>query len=302
MRQQRHTDSADEDAMAVHRLTRPAEQNRDLVERVDPGTDASLLPSLDNGLVLLDLEQSRGVPVVHSLVLDHLLLHDGPAFWIDARGYATTTSFAQLSPSPQLLDRISVARGFTPYQHYGAVCGLSDAVARTIREDTPVTPSLLVAPALDAQYRAADVLPERQARTLQARTLARLTAYADAYDVPVLMTRTAADEFAAPIEAAAQHRLRCKQTRFGPRFVGEDFETLVYPVDDGSYYQTTLAYWRQLLGIRAEQVGIESARNTAQPRPASTVGSSVTPSGERMTLPAAPLQDAWLDTAPAGGP
>ncbi len=43
----------------------------------------------------------------------------------------------------------------------------------------------------------------------------------------------------------------------GPRVVGEDFETLVYPVDDGAYYQTTFAYWRQLLAARTTQVGVE---------------------------------------------
>jgi len=55
-------------------------------------------------------------------VLDHLLLHDGPAFWVDANGHATTATLAQISPSQRLLDRIHVARGFTAYQHYGAVC------------------------------------------------------------------------------------------------------------------------------------------------------------------------------------
>jgi hypothetical protein len=43
----------------------------------------------------------------------------------------------------------------------------------------------------------------------------------------------------------------------GPRVVGEDFETFVYPVDDGVYYQTTFAYWRQLFAARATQVGVE---------------------------------------------
>jgi len=30
----------------------------------------------------------------------------------------------------------------------------------------------------------------------------------------------------------------------GPRFVGDEFETPVYRVDGGVYYQTTFAYWR----------------------------------------------------------
>jgi hypothetical protein len=43
----------------------------------------------------------------------------------------------------------------------------------------------------------------------------------------------------------------------GPRFVGDEFETTVYPVDGGTYYQTTFTYWQQLLAARAKHVGIE---------------------------------------------
>jgi len=45
-----------------------------------------LLPSLKDGVTLLDVEGGRGVPILQSLVLDHLLLHAGPAFWVDANG------------------------------------------------------------------------------------------------------------------------------------------------------------------------------------------------------------------------
>jgi len=41
-----------------------------------------LLPQLDDGITLLDVEGGRGVPILQSLVLDHLLLNDGPAFWV----------------------------------------------------------------------------------------------------------------------------------------------------------------------------------------------------------------------------
>jgi len=59
-----------------------------------------LLPQLDDGITLLDVEGGRGVPILQSLVLDHLLLlHDGPAFWVDANGHATTATLAQISPS-----------------------------------------------------------------------------------------------------------------------------------------------------------------------------------------------------------
>ena len=156
-------------------------------------------------------------------MLDHLLLHDGPAFWVDANGHATTTTLAQIAPSQRLLNRIHVARGFTAYQHYGAVCDLPTAVTQSIQmstadtgsagrrapsrdEDTsPHTPALIVAPAVDAQYRADDTLGETHAKTLQARTLAQLATYADGYDIPVLVTRNERNEFTEPVATVADH-------------------------------------------------------------------------------------------------
>ncbi|MYL18209.1 hypothetical protein GLW36_16395 [Halorubrum terrestre] len=302
--------------MAADKPTRGADRNLGLTDQADPATGEMLLPSLDDGITLLDVDDGRGVPILQSLVLDHLLLHDGPAFWVDANGHATTTTLAQITPSQRLLDRIHVARGFTTYQHYGAVDDLPTTVNQSIQKSTavtdtsgrqstvqnenssPHTPSLIVAPAVDAQYRSDETLSEQHAETLQARTLARLATYADSYDVPILVTRSTIDEFTASVATAAKHHLECEQTRMGPRLVGDKFETLVYPVDDGSYYQTTFAYWRQLLAARATQVGLEPATPSSSTSTPAGVGTGVTADGETTSLTTSPLLDAW--TAPGG--
>ena len=276
------------------------------------------MPSLDDGITLLDVEGSRGVPIVQSLVLDHLLMHDGPVFWVDADGHATTIVLARIAPSRRLLDRIHVARAFTAYQHYGAICNLPTAVNKSIRtltadttaagrrapsrdEDmSPHTPSLIVTPAVDAQYRADDTLGETHAKTLQARTLARLATYVEGYDIPVLVIRNEQNEFTEPVARAADHHLECDHTRMGPRIRGEDFETLVYPVDDGAYYQTTFAYWRQLLAARATQVGVEPATPAPSTSTLEGVGTGVTAEGETMSVTADPLLDAWTATGTGG--
>ena len=274
-----------------------------------------LLPSLDDGLTLLSADGSRGVPILQSIVLDHLLLHDGLAVCVDANGRATTTTQSRIAPSRRLLNWIYVARGFTAYQHYGAVCNLPTAVNQIIRSSTandsgqprqpqnqdrsPHTPSLIVAPAVDAQYRANDSLGERYATTLQARTLTMLRAYAEDYDVPVPLTRSERDDFTMPVARAANHHLECDHTRMGPRILGEDFETLVYPVDDGAYYQTTLAYWRQLLEARAAQVGVEPTTTPSTPTP-NGVGKGITVDGESVAVEADPLLDAWTATGTGG--
>ena len=299
--------------LAVDQPTRGADRNRSLADQADSATDEILLPQFDDGVTLLDVEGGRGVPILQSLVLD-LLLHGGPAFWVDADGHATTTTLAQIAPSRRLLDRIHVARGFTAYQHYGAVCDLPTAVNQSIRElttkanvrnrqpadsddESSCSPSLIVAPAVDIQYRADDTLGDRHADTLQARTLARLATYADSYDIPVLVTRNERTEFTEPVATVADRYLECEQTRMGPRILGEDFETLVYPIDDGAYYQTTFAYWQQLLEARAAQVGVEP---TTPSTPAlDGVGRGVTVDGESVAVEADPLLDSW--TVGAGG-
>nr|WP_176705313.1 hypothetical protein [Halobacterium sp. GN101] len=304
--------------LAVDQPTRGADRNRSLADQADPVTDEMLLPQLDDGITLLDVEGGRGVPILQSLVLDHLLLNDGPAFWVDANGHATTTTLAQIAPSQRLLNRIHVARGFTAYQHYGAVCDLPTAVNKSIRtstadsgaanrrapshdEDTsPHTPALIVAPAVDAQYRADDTLGETHAKTLQARTLARLGTYTEGYDIPVLVTRNERNEFTEPVATVADHHLECEQTRMGPRVVGDDFETLVYPVDDGAYYQTTFAYWQQLLAARATQVGVEPTTPAPSTPTPEGVGTSVTADGETVSATADPLLDAWTATGTGG--
>jgi len=84
----------------------------------------------------------------------------------------------------------------------------------------------------------------------------------------------------------------------GPRIGGDDFETLVYPVDGGSYYQTTFAYWRQLLDARAAQVGIEPT--TTSPSTPDTVGTGLIASGKTTSMAANPLLDAWTAGGPGG--
>jgi len=276
-----------------------------------------LLPSFDDGVTLLDVEGGRGVPILQSIVLDHLLLHDGPAFWVDTNGHATTTTLSRIAPSQRLLDRIHVARGFTAYQHYGAVCDLPAAVNQSIQDTapdgspcrrqsrnadedaSPHTPSLIVAPAIDAQYRGDETLGETHAETLQARTLARLATYADGYDIPVLVTRTERDDFTAPVATAAGYHLECEHTQMGPRVVGDDFETLLYPVEDGAYYQTTLTYWRQLLAARATQVGIEPTTTSPSTPTPDGIGTESTVDGDAVSATTDPLLDAW--TAGSGG-
>ena len=199
-------------------------------------------PELDAGIRLLNVVgDDRATEPLHSIVLDHLLMNDGTAVWVDAGGHAVSQSLASLAPSLRLLDRIEVARGFTPYQHYDLVRELPDRV------DAATT--LIVCPAFDRLYREAETYADED-EDLLLRALATVAGVATRHDIPVLVTRSAVDSFSEPLDVAAAETLRCEQTQFGPRFVGDEFETLVYPMADGTV-QTTLAFWRRVLTARA---------------------------------------------------
>ncbi|MEF8772463.1 hypothetical protein [Halodesulfurarchaeum sp.] len=197
------------------------------------------LPQLTEGVHLLETSQ-RAVGPLHALVLDHLLLEGGHAVWIDANGYGTSMHLADVAPSTRVLDRVHIARGFTAYQHQALV---QDAV-EPIDDDT----SLVVAPAVDALYRADDIRGA-EPQTLLLQSLSRLARYARDSGLPVLTTRTTADDFSDPVARLADGVIEVEQTTFGPRFRGSDFETLVY-AENGPTMQTTLTYWARILGAR----------------------------------------------------
>ena len=200
------------------------------------------MPSLDAGeRYLLETDGERALAPLHALVIDHVLTHDGPAVWVDAAGRAVTAELRDLAPDDRVLQRIHVARGFTPYQHTTQVRRLAD----WIRERSP---SLVVLPAFDSQYRSDDV----RGGTGRDFLLAALADVAQATrqtDAPVLLTRLRDDGFAAPVAAFCTRTLTCRETPHGPRFTGDGVETTVYRLG-GGWVQTTLAFWRDVLAAR----------------------------------------------------
>jgi hypothetical protein len=237
------------------------------------GASVPELPSLEDDVYLLepDVAGSRCrrqavLRSLHALALDTALSAGGDVVWIDAQGHATTHTLSRVAPSERALDRVHVVRAFTTHQHHTLVEG----IGRWLRGGTespfgsPDTsrPAVLVCPALDALYREGE-LRDSDSRSLLVRALAVLGAIARDYDIPVLVTRTRDDDYTAPVEQMAT-AIALEQTTFGPRFEcpALEFETLVYPVDDG-IVQTTFAFWRDVLGAR--HPGLQAESESSQP-------------------------------------
>lgn len=208
------------------------------MEGISPNSQVEF-PSLSPGITLLAMDE-RAVGALQSLVLDHLLLSEGTAVWIDARNNAITTMLSKLAPSKRVLERISVARGFTPFQHYSIVEDLPNALTAETE--------LVVGPDIDWFYGEGDLQAGEGEQMLEGilETLREIT---ETHDIPVLVSRATQGRIGSLVESQADEILRCELTRFGPRFSGDDFETLVFECADG-WMQTTLAFWRRLLGTR----------------------------------------------------
>jgi len=212
----------------------------------DPGQIPEL-PTLEPGLTLLETGAAPGHPL-QTLAVDRLLLDGGTAVWVGTGRHCTIDSLAAIAPDRRVLDRVHLARGFTPYQHTALV----DALPAQI-DDAAV----VVVPEIDARYR--DDVQGGDGQIMLTRALARLARLAREREIPVLYTRTQADAFADPVEAAATRTIKYRETSAGPRFVGDGFETLVYP-PEGDWVQTTLAFWQDVLRARRPIHGTASAR------------------------------------------
>ena len=197
------------------------------------------LPTLDAEMYRLNTDQNTQ-SILASLVVDHALLNEGAVYWIDSLDYAATDPITAVAPSTRILDRIHVARGFTPYQHFS----IAETLLCQVESDPP---SLIVAPAIDGLYR--EVTAGIDAAELLAQAVARLAAIRRRYNCPVLLTVARDDAVSHPVVSAVTAELNCEHTVNGPRFVGDEFETLVYPIGHG-LVQTTIAYWQSVIDAR----------------------------------------------------
>ena len=197
------------------------------------------LPPLESGVIRLETDTNDRGPL-QALVLEHLFGSEQRVCWVDSRGTGTTSTLGRLAPSRRLLNRIEIARGFTAYQHHQLV----EAACERVRDGEY---GLLVLPAFDYLYRS-DNLRESAARRLVASLTPKLADLRRETDVPILLTTCSSEGPATALTSLVDQTFTCEQTRFGPRFVGDDHETLVY--HDAGGFQTTLAYWARLLEHR----------------------------------------------------
>jgi len=206
------------------------------------------VPTLEPGLTLLRSPGPRST-AIHRVALATLAESSGVAYWVDARNVASTYTLYDLVDSPRRLRRLRVARAFTAYQHH--------ALGRRVVQRVDGRTDLLVAPNVASLYRDDDV-PRYQRERMLDSTVRTFAALAEAREIPTLLS-VPADRDPGPAEEHADRVLQCERTEMGYRFEGPGVETTVY-WDDG-YWQTTIPYWVDLLGVASESSGLGFAPN-----------------------------------------
>lgn len=209
------------------------------------------LPKLNEGITLLTAE-TESAGALQSLVLDHLLLTNGSAVWIDAKNNAATTALAKIAPSKRILNKIRVARAFTAFQHYSLLVDIDHALT----SDT----TLVVVPSTDWFY-AHDDLYNNEGKEMLEHALKLLKNLSETYEIPVLLSREISTGLGAMLEDRCDNTLQYVPTEFGARFTGDDYETLVFECNGG--IQTTLAFWRRVLETRHSAYQTKTSREVS---------------------------------------
>ncbi|MFB6294532.1 MAG: hypothetical protein ABEI97_02120, partial [Candidatus Nanohaloarchaea archaeon] len=201
---------------------------------------------IDTGITLVNTD-SRATGVLQSLVLNHLIVYGGGARWIDSKGHARTDTMHRLAPNQHLLDKIQVARAFTPQQHFALVEDLAIAVDRET--------TLMVLPDVNTFYAADDLMTGEREEMLHA-ALQNVHDTVERYRIPALITTSDCGEALSYVaEAYADAVIDCRMTEHGPYFSSDRFETLVYP--GNGYVQTTLTLFQHLLQEAYTELRVE---------------------------------------------
>jgi hypothetical protein len=168
---------------------------------------------------------------------------DAPAYWVDVGGAAATRGLYDRGLDPATGPTLRIARAFTAYQHFSLV----ERLCERLSEATPFVVCSNVARLYDD-----DDVRRGEARELLGAAMERLAEAVEAHDVPTVLTTGSPGDrrLAAIVDVIADRTTRCRPTRLGLRFSGEDFETETYGSAWGDH-QTTFEYWASVAVARS---------------------------------------------------
>lgn len=198
----------------------------------------SMLPELQEGVTRM--QYSGGRPVFQLFTAYEAL--KGNCVWIDVENHSSTYALADVAGG-EVLERVSIGRAFTPFQHHQLCMDLEGF----IDEDT----ELVAMPSINGLYEDGQVNTE-EAEELLEEALENVREVAEEKGLKVLISNS--DRVEGELEyltgVYSQNFVSVKETGQGLRFSGNEFQTLIYP--DSGVLQTTIPLWMREAGGETE--------------------------------------------------
>lgn len=204
------------------------------------------IPNLTPGVTVMDVPTHRS-SALHQIAINTTQKTDGETIWVDARNTASSQLLIRPGRRRRFAD-IRLARAFTAYQHHELI--------RTLPSEVTADTTLVVAPCVTSLYQDDDVPSPEDDQYLRA-SMAILDALSESFDIPVLISCAHEGELRDVVDEFASTEIEVEETSLGYRFTADEFETLVYW--GRGYWQTTIPYWVDLLGVVDEARPVETA-------------------------------------------
>lgn len=218
-------------------------------QRPISGRDTIESPQLEPGITLLHTTAVQS-PGFVQLVCESLAADDA-ALWVDSRNTANTYRLYETVSDERVLSGLQIARAFTAYQHFE----LCRRLCHRVTSDT----ALVCLPNLTSLYQDDDV-PAHERDQLFTAVCAGLAGLVETYSLRVVISTPATNELVDQLTALADRELSVETTLFGCYFKGDDYETTLYPTQNG--WQTTIPYWVELFGAVDDTQLVETAYKT----------------------------------------
>lgn len=186
-------------------------------------------PDLKEGVNLV--EKPDKMPVFQALVARELEGKEASAVWIDAGNEASTYALSSHG-SERLLEKVSIGRAFTPFQHHSLVQNLEQC----LDENTEV----LVLPKVSLLYFNGGIR-EWEAEELFRETWKNIKRLQNKYDLKILVSLPENPEMEFIVKGDMVNVIKVKDTSEGWNYASKDYKTSYYR--DGSIVQTTMPYW-----------------------------------------------------------
>lgn len=186
------------------------------------------VPTLETGINTLKLSGST-VPI-HRLIASALKTSGREAMWIDAGNTCSTYTMSSAG-GKELLEKVSIVRAFTAFQHHNAV----QKAEKHLNEG-----DLVVAPNFSALYRQGqtsdweteEMLEESWNKVRELQEELSLCFLIASQDIP------------DKIKQKSDNRLKAVETDEGLRYSSTDFTQDAYR--QGKTFQTTMSFWKSV--------------------------------------------------------